>query len=113
LRPPRCPFALVVPTPAGVNQRKRELEGCNGAYARIAQKKNPRAPMVSVISRPEWSGCTETSRVDPVCNARDAICRILDEPAPRSAPAPSARGEVAGRQGAAHGRHHLSAIVSE
>ena len=37
--PPRCPFALVVPTPAGVNQRKREPTGATGAYARIAQKK--------------------------------------------------------------------------
>jgi hypothetical protein len=37
--PPRCAFALVVPTPAGVNQRKTKVEWGTGAYARIAQKK--------------------------------------------------------------------------
>jgi hypothetical protein len=39
LLPPRCAFALVVPTPARVNQRKREPGWPTGAYARIAQNK--------------------------------------------------------------------------
>jgi hypothetical protein len=42
-RPPRCAFALVVPTPAGVNHRKGEPARSTGAYARIAQKKSDAA----------------------------------------------------------------------
>jgi hypothetical protein len=52
---------------------------------------------------------TETSGLDPVCNARDVICRLGYE----LAPAPSARVEVTGREGAAHGGDHVSAVVFE
>jgi hypothetical protein len=38
--PPRCAFALVVPTPAGVNQRKREPSGERG-HMPESRRKNP------------------------------------------------------------------------
>jgi hypothetical protein len=42
LRPPRCPFALVVPTPAGVNQRKREPTEATGHMPESRRKKSAR-----------------------------------------------------------------------
>jgi hypothetical protein len=57
LRPPRCPFALVVPTPAGVNQRKREPAWPTGAYARIAQKKSARADGFRDFETREVTAC--------------------------------------------------------
>jgi hypothetical protein len=41
--PPGCAFALVVPTPAGVNQRKREPSGERGHMPESRRKKSARA----------------------------------------------------------------------
>src|SRR5919106_4833182 len=60
LLPPRGAFALVVPTPARVNQENESRRGQRW-HMPESRRKNRRALEVSVLSSPETARRTETS----------------------------------------------------